>query len=571
MLETMTIPANVLEAQSGSHGPVHFPWKSFAEFFYVHVHHPSLHDQPVLTFYDDDEGIHRTYTYGEFEQCVNQIVVLLHREWGIGRGDRIVTLLSNHDQTVMVYFAAWVLGAVVVPINLNETETNIQYIASHVGAKLVICWKKDFGNIKCLLSELPFSPSLLPLQKTFHSMADFPLGTYLNSIQRGGSLTDEALIVYTSGTTGTPKGVILTVYNLLVDAHGIATWHKFQRGDCLMCVLPIHHVNGIVVTLLTPFSFEGRIVLNATLKTSSFWQRVHDEQVTCVSVVPTVLEFLLEKPWDLRALPLDHFRGVICGAGPLFKETAGRFEDCFHFPIRHGYGLSETTCYSCFLPNNLSKEERRHWLMDFDYPSIGVPIPQNDMAILDDQGHQLSEREVGEICIRGQTICSGYLKQPEVNEAAFQWGWFRSGDAGFFVRDSLGRPFFFVSGRLKEIMIRGGVNISPLEIDEVLASHPSIKFAMTIPFKNRYYGEEIAGYVVPRNEDARPPEAEILAFCRKQLPFHKCPKVIVYGSAVPYTTTGKPKRLELKGQLRETLAHYRDVQFKEGKHGTHKA
>jgi long-chain acyl-CoA synthetase len=260
---------------------------------------------------------------------------------------------------------------------------------------------------------------------------------------------------------------------------------------------------------------------------------------------------------------LDRFGGFICGAGPLLKDTAVRFEERFKFPIRHGYGLSETTCYSCFLPNDLSPDQHRRWLVDYEFPSIGIPLRHNEMAILDDQGRPLPELARGEICIRGRTVCDGYFKRPDANEAAFRWGWFRSGDEGFYVRDERGRPFFFISGRLKELIIRGGVNISPLEIDDVLKGHPAVNFGMAVPFENRYYGEEIAAYIVPKNPAAPPAEADVLAFCRSHLPFAKRPKVILFGTDVPYTATGKPKRLELKARLAPELASYRDIQFKE--------
>ena len=185
------------------------------------------------------------------------------------------------------------------------------------------------------------------------------------------------------------------------------------------------------------------------------------------------------------------------------------------------------------------------------------------MAILDGDGQWLPEMVRGEICIRGGTVCAGYFKRDDANDSAFQWGWFRSGDEGFYVRDQVGRPFFFISGRLKELIIRGGVNIAPLEIDEVLRNHPLVRFAMAVPFEHRYYGEEIAAYVVLREGVAPPTEAELLAHCRQRLPFSKCPKVIRFGEAVPYTSTGKPKRLELKSSLASTLAAYRDHQFKD--------
>ncbi len=214
-------------------------------------------------------------------------------------------------------------------------------------------------------------------------------------------LDDEALIVYTSGTTGPSKGVVLTVGNLLLDADAITEWHRFGEDARLMCVLPIHHVNGTVVTLITPFYCKGRVVLNRKFKSATFWRRLHEERVTCVSVVPTILEFLLDANEDIIDYKLDEFGGFICGAGPLLKDTATRFEDRFGFPIRHGYGLSETTCYSCFLPNDLSRDEHRHWLRNYEFPSIGVPLRHSEMAIFGGDGQLLPEMARGEICIRG--------------------------------------------------------------------------------------------------------------------------------------------------------------------------
>jgi long-chain acyl-CoA synthetase len=330
-----------------------------------------------------------------------------------------------------------------------------------------------------------------------------------------------------------------------------------------MCVLPIHHVNGTVVTLVTPFYCKGSVVLHRRFRSASFWQKLQEEGVTCVSVVPTLLEFLLDAGDDVTRYQLPRFGGFICGAGPLLKDTAVRFEDRFNLAIRHGYGLSETTCYSSFLPNDLAPDAHRHWIRDFEFPSIGVPLRHNQMAILDDNGGPLREGLYGEICIRGATVCAGYYKRDDANVGAFQWGWFRSGDEGFFLRDGQGRPFFFISGRLKELIIRGGVNISPLEIDDALKSHPLVQFAMAVPFDNRYYGEEIAGYVVLRDGAPKIEENDLLRHCRRLLPFSKCPKVILFGRDVPYTSTGKPKRLELKTYLGPRLAAYHHHQFKE--------
>lgn len=547
------------------------PWNSFADFFKSRVYDRALVNRIFLSYCDDDLAVRYTYSYAEFGTVVQLVAAFLHDQVGIRRGDRLATILFNHDVTVVLYFAAWILGVTIVPINAEESTDKKRYILEHSEASAVCCWHNLIEEVKGFQPELPVLRYVIALNdegfvegpkhraKAKIGASPFSMGP----ASHAPGLDDEALIVYTSGTTGPPKGVVLTVGNLLLDADAITDWHQFGADDRLMCVLPIHHVNGTVVTLITPFYCKGSVVLNRKFKSATFWRRLHEERVTCVSVVPTLLEFLLDANEDVAAYKLDGFGGFICGAGPLLKDTATRFEDRFGFPIRHGYGLSETTCYSCFLPNDLARDEHRHWIRDYEFPSIGVPLRHNEMAILSEDGHPLPEMARGEICIRGGTVCAGYFKRNDANDAAFQWGWFRSGDEGFYVRDKQGRAFFFISGRLKELIIRGGVNIAPLEIDEVLRSHPLVRFAMTVPFEHRYYGEEIAAYVVLRDGVVPPTEAELLAHCRRRLPFSKCPKVFLFGQEVPYTSTGKPKRLELKTHLASILAVHRDHQFKE--------
>lgn len=566
----IAVPDHIAEARNVPGLCPVWPWRSFAEFFASRVDDAASAQRVFLTYHDDDDSsAERTYTYAQFGQAVRDTAAFLRGVAGLRRGDRLATVLSNHDATVILYFAAWVAGITVVPINLEEPSAKKRFILEHSQADTVCCWPALAEELMGLQPDIPSLRQVIAVGRdgVLHpaeaSSRAAPSSWLAASHFHAGSLDDEALIVYTSGTTGAPKGVVLTAGNLLTDADAIADWHGFGINDRLMCVLPIHHVNGTVVTLMTPFYCKGGVVLNRKFRSGSFWRKLSKERVTCVSVVPTLLEFLLDANEDRTAYPLPDFGGFICGAGPLLKDTAARFEDRFPFRIRHGYGLSETTCYSCFLPSDLAPMEHRHWLRDFEFPSIGVPLRHNEMAICDPDGRELGELSRGEICIRGGTVCAGYYKRDDANEAAFQGGWFHSGDEGFYVRDRQGRPFFFISGRLKELIIRGGVNISPLEVDDALKRHPMVRFGMAVPFEHRYYGEEIAGYVVLRDGGIEHAEKELLKHCRRLLPFSKCPKVIVIGRDVPYTSTGKPKRLELKAHLASSLAGYRHHQFRE--------
>ncbi|TKB69871.1 MAG: acyl--CoA ligase [Nitrospira sp.] len=558
----MDLADHIAQAQHMDGPRFSLPWRSFEEFFTARVNDPALAERPFLVYLDDERRVRRTYSYSQFGWTVSQLALVL-RQQGLRRGGRLATMCFNHDQAVLLYFAAWTIGVAVVPINVEESEQKKRYILEHSEATVICCWADCLEEVRAIQKQVPGLRRVIPIGDD-GLLASVPLDPSSMgdaSEPEEVSLSDEALIVYTSGTTGEPKGVVLTAENLLIDADGIADWHGFTSDDRLMCVLPIHHVNGAVVTLVTPFYFGGGVVLTRKFKAGTFWRHIHAEGVTCVSVVPTVLEFLLMMKEDARHDDLSRFRGVICGAGPLLKDTAFRFTERFGVPIHHGYGLSETTCYSCFLPRDLSADERRRWLIEYEFPSIGSPIRHNEMAILDERGRPLPEHRRGEICIRGRTVCRGYFKRPDANEAAFRGGWFRSGDEGFYVRDKEGRPFFFISGRIKELIIRGGINISPLEIDEVLRGHPEITFAMAVPFEHRLYGEEIAAYLVPKNATAPPKEADLLAYCRGRLPFAKRPKVFLFGEDIPYTSTGKPKRIELAKRLAPELAAYREVRF----------
>ncbi len=321
-----------------------------------------------------------------------------------------------------------------------------------------------------------------------------------------------------------------------------------------MNVLPIHHVNGTIVTLITPLISGGSIVLNRRFRAHSFWKTLAAEKCTWVSVVPTILAFLCELEGNPRELyDLSHLRHIVCGAGPLTCELARKFYDKVGIRVVHGYGLSETTCYSCFLPIDQSEAEYRHWMLECGFPSIGCPISANQMAIHDEYGNEIADDQRGEIVARGHNVMKYYFKRPDANETAFAHGWFRSGDEGFRRKGSDGLDYYFITGRIKELIIRGGVNISPFDIDEVLSQIPGVKAAMAVGFENDFYGEEVGAYVQLEGGATTTAEA-ILAFAFERLPYPKAPKVVVFGDTFPVTSTGKYQRNKLKPLFAEWKA-----------------
>ncbi|MBS1912572.1 MAG: acyl--CoA ligase [Bacteroidetes bacterium] len=517
--------------------------------------HPS---KPYLIYYDDG-GERTEYSYQEFRTRVQRVAGYM-RSRGIGAGDRIATIAHNHSDTVIQYFAAWWIGATIVPVNVGEDDARITYVLTNSGARLAFVRDDYLNRLQSLMHETPALATVVVAGQAPAGHESFDAILNDASIQApeplGDLMNHECMIVYTSGTTGNPKGVLLAQGNLLADCTGIAAWHGVEADSRMMCVLPIHHVNGTVVTLVTPMVAGGSVVLNRKFQSGRFFQRIAAEGVAIVSVVPTLLAFLVQADIDTSALDLARFRHIICGAGPLTCELAQRFEERYRVPIIHGYGLSETTCYSCFLPADLPDEERMRWHTAYGFPSIGVPIPQNEMAIHDANGNALPPGERGEIVIRGHNVMLEYYGNEEANLNAFTFGWFRSGDEGFMTHDDAGRPYFFITGRIKELIIRGGVNISPLEIDEVINSHPKVDAGICVGFENNWYGEEIGAYV--RRGDPSLTDQELLAFCREHLPPHKAPKVVVFGDDIPVTSTGKYQR----NRVKHLFAEHREKQFR---------
>lgn len=512
--------------------------------------------ESYLTYLDENDN--RTeLSYSEFSEIVLNTARFLQSK-GLKKGNRIATASHNHWHTVVHYFASWLLGLVVVPINLGEDDERIEYILEAGNVKLIFVRDEYSDRVNEILSRQD------SLQNIEAVICD---ETTDNFVQSDGSLDleenlaeEEALIVFTSGTTGPPKAVVLSQRNLLEDARAISGWHEIDSETRMMCVLPIHHVNGTVVTMITPFFVGGSTVLNQRFRVEKFFQIVDKENVHIISVVPTLLQYL-NSYYENRDLPdYSTLREIICGAGPLTVRVARTFEDRFKVPIMHGYGLSETTCYSCFLPIDLTDEEHKKWMNDFGYPSIGVPVPANQMEIHDPDGNPLPENERGEIVVRGVNVMMGYYNNQEANEETFKHGWFRSGDEGFYVKDDQGRPFFFITGRLKELIIRGGVNLAPLEIDEVINKAPGVKSGIAVGFENDWYGEEVGAYI-ELEEGAEKNQEAILNYCKQHLPHSKTPKVIVFGDQIPVTSTGKYQRRKVTHLFKE----WKSVQFRKNR------
>ncbi len=536
-------------------------------------------DKVFLIAYDAN-GNRTAMTYAELNERVNQTANLLANELGVRHGQRVATISYNSPDTVIIYFACWKLGAAIAPQNVTEDDSRIAFILRNSESLVAFVRSEYLERAERIIHGTEQGLGADNIQRIIQIDGDaqpnylhYPTALESQSPKftpaQPATLETESLLVYTSGTTGAPKGVVLVQYNMLVDARGIADWQGLTGNQRLMNVLPIHHVNGIIVTLITPLYIGGSVVINRQYQSSTFWKRIAQEKVNVVSVVPTLLQFSCEYADSQAAAgksiwgegvtrdQLAQFRHLICGAGTLAVALAKRFEDQFGIPVLHGYGLSETTCYSCYLPIELDWATHQRWMQDSGYPSIGCPINGNEMAIFDSEGQMLGSGERGEICIRGHNVMKYYYQRPDANRETFKFGWFRSGDEGFYEVGEDQRHYFFITGRIKELINRGGVKFSPFDIEEVLLEIPGVKVGLAVAFENDYYGEEVGAYVVAVEGNSLS-ESDILAHCRRRMSFEKSPKVVVFGTDIPVTTTGKYQRLK----LRDRFVAWKNTQFR---------
>ncbi|HET9578661.1 MAG TPA: AMP-binding protein, partial [Usitatibacter sp.] len=339
-----------------------------------------------------------------------------------------------------------------------------------------------------------------------------------------------ALLMYTSGTTGTPKGVMLTQSNVTANAHIISREHRLGPSDRVTAVLPLYHINAFAVTMLAPLAHGGSLAMPPRFSASRFWELVTGCECTWLNFVPTMVSYLLEGPAPPREA-LAKVRFGRSASAPLPPEHLRAFQDKFGIGVIETMGLTETVAPAF---SNPYEPERRK------VGSVGRPSGC-EARVVDDKGEELPDGTPGEIVIRGPQVTQGYYKNPSATAGAFfPGGWFRSGDVG--VRDADG--FFFVTGRIKELIIKGGENIAPREIDEVLLRHPAVLDAAAVGVPDRHYGQEIMACVI-RRPGIECSEEELKAFCVEKLGRYKTPKAIRFVEELPRGPSGKVQRLKL--------------------------
>ena len=471
----------------------------------------------------------RRFTYAELASAVNRLAAILASQ-GIQKCDVVSLLMPNSPEYIIAYFACWKIGALAGPLNSMLKPQEMAYVISNSEAKALLAHPEFLPAIEGIRSELPLLRAVIPFDEEICATQRLQGETQPLS-ESTVDKDDDAIIIYTSGTTGKPKGCLLTHGNVIANARQISDWLAFTERDRLLTVMPLFHMNAVAVTTMSALYAGAATVVTPRFSASRFWQIVSDYQVTSFGSVATMLSMLLSKYPDgvPAGLKTDQLRFAMCGSAPVPAEVLKRFEETFDCLVIEGYGLSESTCRSTFNP----PDERRR------AGSCGVPIG-NEMKVVDAEDNEVSDGTLGEIVLRGENILKGYYKNPDATAVAFRNGWFHTGDIGY--RDPDG--FFYIVDRKSDMIIRGGENIYPREIDEVLYQHPAVSAAAAIGVLDPLYGEEVTAFIVLK-EGLRVSEAEVIDFCRERLAHYKCPKTIQLVKEIPKGPTGKLLKREL--------------------------
>ena len=481
--------------------------------------------------YSEEDG--RRYSYAEFDAAVHRAARMLAAR-GIKKGDAVALLMPNSVEYIIGYFACFKLGALAGPVNSLLKSQEMAFVIADSEAKALLINSEFLPRVESIREVLPDLRHVIEFNNEAEATAEFAQGALPDVVI---DCDTEAIIIYTSGTTGKPKGCLLTHGNLIANARQIAGWLRFTAADCLLTVMPLFHMNAVSVTTMTPLYAGASTVISPKFSASRFWQIISDYGVTSFGSVATMLSMLLKTyPEGVPAgLKTEQLRFAMCGSAPVPAEVLKKFEETFNCLVIEGYGLSESTCRSTFNP----PDERRR------PGSCGMSIG-NEMKVVDDDDREVPDGELGEIVLRGENILKGYYKNEEATERAFRGGWFHTGDVGYKDRDG----FFYIVDRKSDMIIRGGENIYPREIDEVLYSHQAVAAAATIGVPDTLYGEEVAAFVVLK-EGAHVMEEDIINYCRERLADYKCPKSVRFVTDIPKGPTGKLLKRELARQFPE--------------------
>jgi acyl-CoA synthetase (AMP-forming)/AMP-acid ligase II len=473
-------------------------------------------DQPAVIAPDQNVRI----TYGELRRQIQDVAEALAAV-GVNRGDRIGIALANGLPNIVTFLAASFVGTA-APLNPTYKEDEFRFYLEDTNAKVLLLPPEGLDEARAAAGNIPILTVVTDAAGTVSLR-----GITERKPVAPPNPDDVALILHTSGSTGRPKRVPLTHANLAISAGNVARHYKLSSSDVSLCVMPLFHVHGLVASTLATLSTGGTVVVPTKFSPLSFWQTAKEHGATWYSAVPTIHQLLLARAKKDAPRPAgaEKLRFIRSCSAALPSQVMHDLEVAFGAPVLQAYGMTEAAHQMA--SNPLPPESR--------VPGSVGRGTDVQISIMDADGNHLPTGTPGEVVIKGPNVVRGYENNPEANKSSFVDGWFRTGDQG--VLDEHG--YLTLTGRLKEMINRGGEKIAPLEIDEVLLGHPKVAEAVAFGVPHTAWGEEVAAAVTLKGEAT---EAELLAYCKERLADFKRPKQIHITTTIPRTTTGKIQR-----------------------------
>ncbi|MBT2737376.1 long-chain-fatty-acid--CoA ligase [Bacillus sp. ISL-7] len=474
----------------------------------------------------------KSVTYRELSQQVNQFSAGLTAQ-GIGKGDGVALILGNSPEFLIAYYGILRLGAFVIPINPLFTRGEINYILDNSQAKAVIAHVSVEPKLTVVKKQLE------NLRLVVYTEAEDQESTWENLMETSTSnnvygspyINVEALavILYTSGTTGKPKGAMLTHRNLVSNADSILKLLELDDKDRVVAALPMFHVFCMTVCLNAPIACGATVLIQPKFSPLDVVSTIREKKATVFAGVPTMYSFIYQLP-EAIAEDCQSIRICISGGASIPVELLHKFENKFNVSILEGYGLSETAPLVAINPLKGTRKPG----------SIGLNIPAVQSKVVDEFGTELPRGEVGELVVQGPNVMKGYLGMPEATTAAFKDGWFYTGDLATMDEEG----YFYIVDRKKDMIIVGGYNVYPREVEEVLYQHPAVVEAAVIGVPDGEYGESVKAFVVVKDEQIT--MNDIIQFCQDKLVKYKLPKRVEFFKELPKNSTGKILRRELR-------------------------
>lgn len=449
------------------------------------------------------------------------------REAGIAPGDRVAIILPNVPAFPVTFFGILLAGGVVVPMNPLLKSGEIDYFFTDSGAKIAFVWPEFVGE------------ATKGAERSGTRIVECgPAGPVEGLLEGGAAITepveraddDDAIILYTSGTTGRPKGAELTHRNVHLNALRSATViQEIRPDDVVMGCLPLFHVFGLVVGLNASVIAGSTLALIPRFDPAKAIEVIGKERVSVMQGVPTMYAAILNHP-EADNLDASSLRTCVSGGSAMPLEVMRGFESKFATMILEGYGLSETSPVASF---NMIDKERKPG-------TIGTAIPGCEMRCVDLEGNEVPVGEVGEIAIRGDNVMKGYWNKPEATAEAIPDGWFRTGDLATMDADG----YFTIVDRKKDMILRGGMNVYPREVEEVIYTHPDVLEVAVVAIPDELMGENVGAAVALREGSTATPE-DIIAFTKERIAAYKYPRQVWVVQELPKGPTGKILRREV--------------------------